>query len=71
VAPAVTFGVLALLAFACPQLLGNGKDMAHDAFLGDAMFVTFRGCLVEPRQNWPVPASPTARGHQRSRPPVR
>jgi chloride channel protein, CIC family len=28
------FGVLGLVAFAYPQLLGNGKDMAHDAFAG-------------------------------------
>jgi chloride channel protein, CIC family len=28
------FGILGLLAFAFPQLLGNGKDMAHDAFVG-------------------------------------
>ena len=34
-APAAAFGVLALIAFAHPQLLGNGKDMAHDAFLGN------------------------------------
>jgi chloride channel protein, CIC family len=33
-APAVAFGILGLIAFAYPQLLGNGKDMAHDAFLG-------------------------------------
>jgi chloride channel protein, CIC family len=33
-APAVAFGILGLVAFAYPQLLGNGKDMAHDAFLG-------------------------------------
>jgi chloride channel protein, CIC family len=33
-APAVAFGALGLIAFAYPQLLGNGKDMAHDAFLG-------------------------------------
>jgi chloride channel protein, CIC family len=32
--PAVALGVLGLIAFAYPQLLGNGKDMAHDAFLG-------------------------------------
>jgi chloride channel protein, CIC family len=35
-APAVAFGILGLIAFAYPQLLGNGKDMAHDAFLGSA-----------------------------------
>jgi chloride channel protein, CIC family len=33
-APVVAFGILAVIAFAYPQLLGNGKDMAHDAFLG-------------------------------------
>lgn len=33
-APAAAFGALGLLAFAYPQLLGNGKDMAHAAFLG-------------------------------------
>jgi H+/Cl- antiporter ClcA len=33
-APAVALGILALVAFAYPQLLGNGKDMAHDAFVG-------------------------------------
>jgi CIC family chloride channel protein len=30
----VTFGLLGVLGFAYPQLFGNGKDMAHDAFLG-------------------------------------
>ena len=34
VAPVVAFGVLGLISFAFPQLLGNGKDMAHDAFIG-------------------------------------
>jgi CIC family chloride channel protein len=33
-APLVAFGILGLIAFAYPQLLGNGKDMAHDAFIG-------------------------------------
>jgi H+/Cl- antiporter ClcA len=33
-APAVAFAILGVIAFAYPQLLGNGKDMAHDAFLG-------------------------------------
>jgi H+/Cl- antiporter ClcA len=28
------FGALGLIGFAYPQLFGNGKDMAHDAFLG-------------------------------------
>jgi chloride channel protein, CIC family len=34
IAPVAAFGVLALIGFAYPQLFGNGKDMAHDAFLG-------------------------------------
>jgi H+/Cl- antiporter ClcA len=28
------FGALGLIGFAYPQLFGNGKDLAHDAFLG-------------------------------------
>jgi H+/Cl- antiporter ClcA len=34
VAPVVAFGILEVIGFAYPQLFGNGKDMAHDAFLG-------------------------------------
>ncbi len=34
VAPVAAFGLLGLIAFAYPQLLGNGQDMAHDAFVG-------------------------------------
>jgi H+/Cl- antiporter ClcA len=34
VAPAAAFGVLGLIGFKYPQLLGNGQDMARDAFLG-------------------------------------
>ena len=30
----VAFGVLGLVGFAYPQLFGNGKDMAHDALVG-------------------------------------
>lgn len=33
-APFVAFGILAAIALAFPQLYGNGKGMAHDAFLG-------------------------------------
>jgi H+/Cl- antiporter ClcA len=33
-APAAAFCILGFIAFAFPQLLGNGQDMAHDAFLG-------------------------------------
>ncbi len=36
IAPVLAFGLLGLAAFAYPQLLGNGKDMAHDAFTGSA-----------------------------------
>ncbi len=34
VAPLVAFVALALVGFRYPQLFGNGKDMAHSAFLG-------------------------------------
>ena len=35
-APIAAFGILGLIGFAYPQLFGNGKDMASDAFLGTA-----------------------------------
>jgi H+/Cl- antiporter ClcA len=38
VAPVVAFGALGLIGIAYPQLFGNGKDMAHDAFVGAAGF---------------------------------
>ncbi len=34
--PVAAFGILGLIGFAYPQLFGNGKDMADDAFLGTA-----------------------------------
>ncbi|MHB8439384.1 MAG: chloride channel protein [Acidimicrobiales bacterium] len=34
VSPLVAFAALGLIGFRYPQLFGNGKDMAHDAFLG-------------------------------------
>jgi chloride channel protein, CIC family len=34
-APLVAFAVLGVLGFAYPQLFGNGKDMAHDVFVGE------------------------------------
>jgi len=40
-APVVAFGVLGLIGFAYPQLFGNGKDMAHDAFVGAGSFGLF------------------------------
>ncbi len=33
-APVLAFGLLGLIGIRYPQLFGNGKDMAHDAFLG-------------------------------------
>ncbi|MDP9117296.1 MAG: chloride channel protein [Actinomycetota bacterium] len=36
IAPLVAFTVLGLIAIAYPQLLGNGKEIAHDVFLGHA-----------------------------------
>jgi CIC family chloride channel protein len=33
-APLIAFGILGVIGIAYPQLFGNGKDMAHDAFLG-------------------------------------
>ena len=35
-APIAAFGILGLIGFAYPQLFGNGKDMADEAFLGVA-----------------------------------
>jgi CIC family chloride channel protein len=34
VAPVAAFTILGAIGIAYPQLFGNGKDMAHDAFLG-------------------------------------
>ncbi len=33
-APLVAFGILGLIGIKYPQLFGNGKDMAHDVFIG-------------------------------------
>jgi CIC family chloride channel protein len=38
-APVVAFGILGVISIAYPQLPGNGKDMAHDAFAGRAGIV--------------------------------
>lgn len=40
-APLVAFSVLGVVGFAYPQLFGNGKDMAHDAFLGHGTILLF------------------------------
>jgi H+/Cl- antiporter ClcA len=38
VAPVIAFGILGLIGFEYPQLFGNGKDMAHDVFVGGGTF---------------------------------
>jgi chloride channel protein, CIC family len=45
-APVVAFGVLGVIGFAYPQLYGNGKDMAHDAFVGAAGFSVLLALFV-------------------------
>jgi chloride channel protein, CIC family len=43
------FGVLGLIGIAYPQLFGNGKDMAHDAFVGVGGFgVLFALFMLKP-----------------------
>jgi CIC family chloride channel protein len=39
-APLVAFGILGLIGFEYPQLFGNGKDMAHAAFIGQGALAT-------------------------------
>jgi len=38
-APPVAFGALGVIGIAYPQLFGNGKNMAHDVFLGGGSLV--------------------------------
>lgn len=38
-APPVAFGALGIIGIAYPQLFGNGKNMAHDVFLGGGSLV--------------------------------
>jgi len=40
-APLVAFGILGLIGVAYPALFGNGKDMAHRAFLGEGTVLVF------------------------------
>jgi H+/Cl- antiporter ClcA len=40
-APLIAFTVLGLIGFEYPQLFGNGKDAANDAFLGHGTLVLF------------------------------
>jgi CIC family chloride channel protein len=49
VAPSVAFAILAVIGFEYPQLFGNGKDMAHDAFLGhDGLALMFALFALKP-----------------------
>jgi chloride channel protein, CIC family len=45
-APLVAFGVLGLIGIKYPQLFGNGKDMAHDAFIGTGSLALFAALFV-------------------------
>jgi H+/Cl- antiporter ClcA len=40
------FGALGLIGFAYPQLFGNGKDMAHDALVGQGTLVAFLALFI-------------------------
>ncbi len=43
------FGALGLVGFAYPQLFGNGKDVAHDAFLGHGTLTLLLAlCCLKP-----------------------
>jgi CIC family chloride channel protein len=49
VAPLVAFGLLGLIGLEYPQLFGNGKDMAHDVFLGaGSLSFLFALALLKP-----------------------
>lgn len=41
VGPLVGFSAVAVVGFAYPQLFGNGKDMAHDALIGQGTIALF------------------------------
>ena len=45
-APLVAFGLLGVVGLAYPQLFGNGKDMAHDVFLGNGDLVLLLALAV-------------------------
>jgi CIC family chloride channel protein len=44
--PLVAFIILALVGIAYPQLFGNGKDMAHDAFIGNGTLALFAALFL-------------------------
>jgi CIC family chloride channel protein len=45
-APVVAFAVLGLVGIKYPQLFGNGKDMAHDAFIGRGSLALFAALFL-------------------------
>ena len=45
-APLVAFTILGLIGIKYPQLFGNGKDMAHDAFLGSGTIALFAALFI-------------------------
>jgi CIC family chloride channel protein len=44
--PVVAFTVLGLVGIKYPQLFGNGKDMAHDAFIGNGTLLLFAALFL-------------------------
>jgi CIC family chloride channel protein len=48
VGPLVAFGLLAVAAGRYPQLLGNGKDLAHDAFVGSTLLFMLTLFVLKP-----------------------
>jgi CIC family chloride channel protein len=45
-APLVAFGILGVIGFKYPQLFGNGKDMAHDVFIGGGTLAVLAGLFI-------------------------
>ncbi len=46
VAPLIAFGILGLIGAKYPQLFGNGKDMAHDVFVGGGTLALLAGLFI-------------------------
>jgi CIC family chloride channel protein len=46
VGPVVAFTILGLIGIHYPQLFGNGKDMAHDAFIGAGSLALFAALFL-------------------------
>ena len=45
-APVIAFTILGLVGIKYPQLFGNGKDMAHDAFIGSGSLALFAALFL-------------------------